>query len=123
MIEGSLSGDYESLVPVGGTAEEALNIRGFSEETREALETATADLEREMGILQDELDAKDDAISDAAASLVTNDRLREGTLTTWPFVGGAVPEGALAEGSVGDNEIADFAVTARKMKSTRHVLY
>lgn len=61
------------------------------------------------------------AISDAAASPVTDARLTE-NLTVWPFVGGTVPAGAFAPGSVQGSDIADFALTVKKIRSTRHQL-
>ncbi|WP_050053707.1 hypothetical protein [Pseudarthrobacter siccitolerans] len=63
------------------------------------------------------------AIEDAAASPVTDARLQAGSLTTWPFQAGVVPSGALAPGAVGESQIADFSLVARKFKDDRHRLY
>lgn len=63
------------------------------------------------------------AINDAAASPVTDERLSEGSLTVWPFQDSTVPQGALAPGAVGEDDIADFAIAAKKINSTRHMLY
>lgn len=63
------------------------------------------------------------AISDAAASPVTDDRLAAGSLTVWPFAHNAIPPGALAPGSVGSGDIADFSIAVTKFKDTRHHLY
>lgn len=64
------------------------------------------------------------AISDAAASPVTDARLTAGSLTVWPFQGNTVPAGALEPGAVGPSDIADFAVTAKKLSTTRlHIIY
>lgn len=63
------------------------------------------------------------AISDAAASPVTDDRLSAGSLTVWPFKGKTIPPGALAPGSVGSSEIADFTIAVTKFKDDRHRLY
>lgn len=63
------------------------------------------------------------AIDDAAASPVTDARLAAGSLTTWPFKSGVVPNGALAKGAVGEAEIADFSLVARKFNDDRHRIY
>lgn len=63
------------------------------------------------------------AINDAAASPVTDARLKAGSITVWPFTTGTVPAGALAPGAVGSNEIADFSLVAKKFKDDRHRIY
>ena len=63
------------------------------------------------------------AINDAAASPVTDARLLAGSLTVWPFQADAIPAGALAPGAVASGDIADFAITVKKLKSDRHHLY
>lgn len=65
----------------------------------------------------------DTAINDAAASPVTDARLSEGSLTVWPFQGETVPAGALEPGAVGDSDIADFAIVAKKFNTNRHMIY
>lgn len=63
------------------------------------------------------------AINDAAASPITDARLTAGSLTVWPFQADAIPAGALAPGAVASGDIADFAITVKKLKSDRHHLY
>lgn len=63
------------------------------------------------------------AINDANAQPLTADRFTENSLDVWPFVHGTVPQGALAPGSVGTDEIADFSIAVKKFKSERHHLY
>jgi hypothetical protein len=63
------------------------------------------------------------AINDANAQPLTADRFTENSLDVWPFIQGAVPQGALAPGSVGTSEIADFSIAVKKLKSDRHHLY
>lgn len=63
------------------------------------------------------------AIIDANAQPITADRFAPNSLDVWPFVQGVVPQGALAPGSVGTSEIADFSIAVRKLKSDRHHLY
>ncbi|MBU3995007.1 MAG: hypothetical protein KKF42_04410 [Actinobacteria bacterium] len=64
------------------------------------------------------------AIDDAAASPVTDARLTAGSLTVWPFQNSTIPAGALEPGAVGGTDIADFAVTAKKLSTTRlHIIY
>ncbi len=64
------------------------------------------------------------AISDAAASPVTDSRLTEGSLTVWPFQANTIPAGALEPGAVRSSDIADFAITAKKFSTNRlHFMY
>jgi hypothetical protein len=63
------------------------------------------------------------AINDANALPITNDRFNEDSLTIWPFVQNTIPAGALAPGAVGSDDIADFTLVARKFKDDRHRLY
>lgn len=63
------------------------------------------------------------AISDAAASPVTDSRLTASSLTVWPFAPSTVPAGSLAPGSIGSNDIADFTIAVTKLSDTRHHLY
>jgi hypothetical protein len=62
-------------------------------------------------------------INEAAVSLITDDRISPDSLTVWPFTQGSIPTGALAPGSVGANDIANFSIAVTKLKSTRHHLY
>lgn len=64
-----------------------------------------------------------EAINDAAASPVTDERLAAGSLTVWPFQPGSVPAGALEPGSVTETAIADFSIAVKKLRSDRHFLY
>ncbi len=63
------------------------------------------------------------AISDAAASPVTDERLASGSLTVWPFADSTIPLGALKPGAVGSTELADFSVAVTKLRDRRHHLY
>lgn len=64
------------------------------------------------------------AISDAAASPITDSRLTEGSLTVWPFQANTIPAGALEPGAVRSSDIADFAITAKKFSTNRlHFMY
>jgi hypothetical protein len=58
------------------------------------------------------------AITEAANSPITDDRLIAGSLSTWPFAPNAIPEG-----SVGSAELTDFSLVARKFKDDRHRIY
>jgi hypothetical protein len=58
------------------------------------------------------------AITEAANSPITDERLAEGTLTLWPFAPNTMPAG-----TVGSDELADFSVVIRKLKSDRHHIY
>lgn len=87
---------------------------------REKVDDAASDLVATKKRIDDEVLP---AISDAAASPVTDARLQAGSLTTWPFQAGAVPSGALAPGAVGSSEIADFSLVARKFRDDRHRIY
>lgn len=88
----------------------------LSEELSTNLDTMNADLAL--------VDSKiEDAISDANAVPLTNERFDPNSLTVWPFVNGTVPAGALAPGAVGANDIADFSIAVRKFNSDRHHLY
>lgn len=94
----------------------AATIVSATEDAAAALGAANAAQER----IDDEVLP---AISDAAASPVTDARLTE-ALTVWPFQDGTIPAGALEPGAVRANDIADFAVTARKFSTNRlHVFY
>lgn len=64
-----------------------------------------------------------DAINDNNAIPLTDERFDPNSLTVWPFVNGTVPQGALAPGAVGANDIADFSIAVRKFNSDRHHLY
>jgi len=64
-----------------------------------------------------------DAISDSNAMPITSDRFTEDSLSIWPFIQGTVPQGALAPGAVGSDDIADFSLVVRKFKDDRHRLY
>lgn len=64
-----------------------------------------------------------DAISDANAIPITSDRFTEDSLSIWPFIQGTVPQGALAPGAVGSDDIADFSLVVRKFNDDRHRLY
>jgi hypothetical protein len=61
------------------------------------------------------------AISDAAASPVTDARLTE-ELSVWPFVHSTIPSGAFQPGAITDSDISDFAISVKKINSTRHHL-
>lgn len=63
------------------------------------------------------------AIDAAAISPVTDDRLSESSLSIWPFVNSTIPRGALEPGAVEQNDIADFAISVKKLNSLRHHLY
>jgi hypothetical protein len=97
----------------------------------EALQEDLTQMETTLGELGDDLVATktriDDevmpAIDEAAASPITDSRITEGSLTVWPFQEGSVPQGALAPGSVGANDIADFSIVARKLNDSRHHIY
>jgi len=54
---------------------------------------------------------------------ITSDRFTEDSLSIWPFIQGTVPQGALAPGAVGSDDIADFSLVVRKFKDDRHRLY
>lgn len=58
------------------------------------------------------------ALNDAATSLITDERLPDGTLTKWPFADNTVPAG-----TIGSNEIADFSLLVTKFKTNRHHIY
>lgn len=109
------------------TSEEAARIRAAFEEFVPEDESRWDDLhetlETHVQNLADAVEELGRGIDDAAASVVTDARLSEASLSVWPFVNGTVPGGALAPGSVGPGEIQDFAITATKLKSTRHILY
>lgn len=64
-----------------------------------------------------------EAISDANAIPITNDRFTEDSLSIWPFIQGLIPQGAIAPGAVGAGDLADFVLTARKFNDDRHRLY
>lgn len=88
------------------------------------LDTRLPALESDLEAVNNRIDGEvTQAINDAAASLVTDERFDPGSLTVWPFIEGTIPSGALAPNSVGSNEIADFSVAVTKLKSTRHHLY
>lgn len=63
------------------------------------------------------------AINEAAASPVTDERLSAGSLTVWPFQQGSIPSGALEPGAIGEGDIADFSIAVKKLRSDRHFLY
>lgn len=112
-----LSADLETLrIDLDANAKE-LNELG---DIGEKIDQAASDLLDVHGRLTNEILP---AISDAAASPITDARLAAGSLTVWPFQEGAVPAGGLAPGSVGSGEIADFAIAVTKLKSARHHLY
>lgn len=86
----------------------------------DTLNTDAATLKGDMALVDDKITG---AINDANAIPITNDRFTEDSLTIWPFIQGAVPQGALAPGAVGTGDLADFVLTARKFKDDRHRLY
>ena len=85
------------------------------------------DLTDKLGELDTGLGQVDDkisqAISDANAIPLSDERFSEDSLSIWPFVQGLIPNGALAPGSVGAPDLADFVLTARKFNDDRHRLY
>lgn len=105
------------------------NLSGetLSEDLAASLEQASSDATLALGAAAQQQQRIDNevfpAISDAAASPVTNSRLIGDSLTVWPFKANTIPAGALAPGAVGANEIADFSVAVTKLKSNRHHLY
>jgi septal ring factor EnvC (AmiA/AmiB activator) len=62
-------------------------------------------------------------IDEAAASLVTDARLVEGSLSKWPFQAQTIPSGAFAPGAVNGNDIANFSLAVTKLQSNRHQIY
>lgn len=105
-------------------------LPALQQELNDAAETivsVTEDAAAALGAANAAQDRIDDevlpAISDAAASPVTDARLTE-ELTVWPFQDGTIPAGALEAGAVRANDIADFAVTAKKFSTNRlHIFY
>ena len=87
---------------------------------KQGLDAASDELVEQKRRLDEDIPA---LIDDAAASPVTDARLSAGSLTVWPFQAGTVPTGALAEGAVGEAEIADFSLVARKFRDDRHRIY
>lgn len=86
----------------------------------ETLNTDLTTLGEDMAMVDSKIAT---AINDSNALPITSDRFTEGSLSIWPFIQHAVPSGALAPGAVADTDIADFAVTVKKLKSDRHHLY
>jgi hypothetical protein len=63
------------------------------------------------------------AIDEAMAIPISNERFQENSLTIWPFVNKAIPSGAFSPGAVTGADLADFALTVKKFKDDRHRLY
>lgn len=116
-----------STVNVGGEAVKVPDALGAGVQAQAEIPGLRTDLDQaadDIVAAQTRIDEEVlPAIDDAAASPVTDDRLEAGSLTVWPFADQTVPAGALAAGSVGSAEIADFSVAVTKLKSERHHLY
>lgn len=110
----------EQLIENSVTAAIIANGAVARESFDDALNTAVDDLISGVARIDDEVLP---AISDAAASPVTDSRLVEGSLTKWPFQTGVIPAGALAPGAIGNDDLADFSIVVKKLKSDRHHLY
>lgn len=106
------------------TRTEALSVDALAPIGVDQLDTELTD---NLVNLNDELSLVDgkiiDAISDANAIPITNDRFTEDSLSIWPFIQGLIPHGAIAPGAVGAGDLADFVITARKFNDDRHRLY
>jgi hypothetical protein len=87
------------------------------------LETDLAEVPGQIAAIEEEIAPYPQMISDAAASVITDARLVEGSLTKWPFQGNTIPSGAFAPGAVRNNDIADFSLAVTKLKSNRHQIY
>lgn len=112
--------DTRQLLP-GSVTNEQIAIGAVTRDSFDnALNTAVDDLVDGVARIDAEVLP---AITDAAASPVTDSRLVEGSLTKWPFQGGTIPAGALAPGAIAGPEISDFALTVKKFKNDRHHLY
>lgn len=62
-------------------------------------------------------------INDELALPITDAKLLAGSLTVWPFQNNTIPSGALEPGAVGQSDIADFAITAKKFNDNRHHIF
>jgi hypothetical protein len=83
----------------------------------------SGDLDERLTDLTDEISTYPARIDDAAASLVTDARLAEASLTTWPFVQNTIPQGSFVPGAIDGSDIADFALAVTKLHSNRHQIY
>lgn len=102
---------------------EGVDVTALGEEIRTELGKATDALLAAEGLSERIDDEVLPAIDAAAASPITDARLQSGSLSVWPFAENVVPAGAIAPGAVGSTEIADFALTVKKLRSDRHHLY
>lgn len=123
-IATNLDGLADSL---GKAAQDVADLQLTLDETQAGI----VDIDIRLGEAASELVRSNDridneilpAINDAAASPITDARMKPGSITVWPFTTGAVPAGAIAPGAVSSKEIADFSLVAKKFKDDRHRIY
>lgn len=113
----STPSDYASA-----TAEAVVTDQSIADAI-ERIDNDTSVITESLSDLTQEVSTYPQRIDDAAASLITDARLAEGSLSKWPFMSNVVPAGALAPGSVMGADIADFALAVTKLKSNRHQIY
>jgi hypothetical protein len=104
------------------TATALVSDETIAEEIRR-IDEITADQGTSLSNLTDEISDFPQQIHDAANSLITDDRIQEGTLTKWPFQPNTIPSGALQPGAVNGTSIADFSLAVTKMNTLRHQIY
>jgi hypothetical protein len=80
--------------------------------------TAAAELDEAMASVAGDLVDLGQQINLARTEPITDERFSPDSLSVWPFKPGAIPAQ-----SIGTNEIADFSILVRKLKSNRHHLY
>jgi hypothetical protein len=104
------------------TAVALVSDQTIVEEIRRIDEAAAAQ-GNSISSLSNEISDFPQQIHDAANSLITDERIQEGTLTKWPFQANTIPSGALQPGAVTGTSIADFSLAVTKMNTTRHQIY
>ena len=63
------------------------------------------------------------AIDEANAIPLTDERFQESSLTIWPFVNNLIPKGAFDVGAVTGPDLEDFSIHVKKFNDNRHRLY
>lgn len=104
----------------GNVESVASNTRRVTKSVQDSVVTATEAAAEVKGVIDTEVFP---AIDEAAVSPVTDARLEADSLSIWPFVDSTIPRGALEPGAVEQNDIADFAISVKKLNSLRHHLY
>jgi hypothetical protein len=93
-----------------------LNLDSFEAQLKTDLTTAMDDVKQ--------IDNKiTDAINEAAAIPLTDERFTEASLTVWPFINQVIPSGAFSPGAVRGPDLEDFSIHAKKFNDNRHRLY